>query len=155
MRTTRHPDRLRRRKFLASLYLVASILASQTSESLSRQIGNRQPCQKSPSTNTATCRSRNTKSGRPGKSGAWLSQTSPASESNLAISRSGPVSFPLMRDITRLRVSTDIMSPRCLRRLCFRAAPLVLLFRMTVSFLFDIFLSDMLGLGKLSVLHAV
>src|SRR5690349_21143886 len=41
--------------------------------------------------------------------------TKPASASSFAIMRSGPVSLPLIRDITRERVAASIMSPRCSR----------------------------------------
>ena len=112
IRTTFQPIRLRRWWFRASRRRVASILASHLSESLSRHCGNRHPCQKSPSTKTATRSSRKTKSGRPGSSRTWLSQVSSRDEKASAMALSGPVSRPLIRDMTALLVSGDMMSPR-------------------------------------------
>lgn len=66
MRTTVHPRRRRRPKLRRSRARLASILTCQNGVSLFRQTGKRQPCQKSPSTNTATRLRVGTMSGRPG-----------------------------------------------------------------------------------------
>lgn len=61
---------------------------------------------------TATLASWNTKSGLPGNAFTWPSHFNPRSSSSLAISRSGPVSRPLMRDMVRERCSTVMTSRR-------------------------------------------
>lgn len=114
-RTTVQPIALSSFRFRASLRQVALILASHFSDSLSRHSLKRHPCQKSPSTNTATMAPRNTRSGRPGRSGTWLSHSSPSAAMAAATAFSGPVFFPLILAMTALRFSGDIMSPRCRR----------------------------------------
>ena len=70
---TVQPARRKRAWLRASRRRFASIFASHFSESLSLQVGKRQPCQKSPSTNTATFARRTEKSGRPGRSQTCVS----------------------------------------------------------------------------------
>ena len=111
-RMTVQPLRRSARWFRRSRFRFCSILVSQCSLNLCRQAGNRQPCQKAPSTKMAIRWSLRTKSGLPGRSRAWASATRPASASNLAIARSGPVSRPRIRDMTRDRVAASMMSPR-------------------------------------------
>ena len=110
IRMTVQPERRRLLKFLWSRTRFFAILSCQNGGSRCAQTGNRHPCQKSPSTKTATLLSLNTKSGFPGSDASWRAKTNPAASSNAFRYFSGDVFFAWLRDITRLRCSTDITS---------------------------------------------
>lgn len=99
IRTTHHPRRRSRRKFLASLRRVFSIFSRQKGVSEGLHKGNRHPCQKSPSTKTAIFAPGKTRSGFPGRSPACLRYLSPRWCAILRMANSGAVSLPLIRDI--------------------------------------------------------
>ena len=113
MRRILQPARRSLRKFLVSLARFASILSCQRWDSLCFQSGNLQPCQKSPSTNTASLCARNKMSGRPSRSDGCVSNEKPSAASSATRIFSGPVSLPRIRDMSALRLAGLIMSPRC------------------------------------------
>jgi hypothetical protein len=110
--TTIHPRRRSFMIFRASRARFVAIFSRQNGDSLSAQAGNLQPCQKSPSTSMTRRLLRKTKSGRPGRSLACRSNLNLWEVNNVATIRSGPVSFPRIRAISRLRFSTDMTSRR-------------------------------------------
>ena len=65
-RITRQPRDRSLRKFRWSRFRLVRSFSRQNGDSLCSQLGRRQPCQKSPSTNTATCCFMKTMSGLPG-----------------------------------------------------------------------------------------
>lgn len=108
--TVFHPIRESRLKLLASLARLPAILLRQKLAILSPHRGKRQPCQKSPSTKTATLAFLNTKSGQPGRVLSCRLKVGRAALSREAMYRSGVVLLPLIRDITRFRCSAEMMS---------------------------------------------
>lgn len=113
MRRTVHPARRSRRKFVLSRARFAAIFSCHRRDSLCLQSGNLQPCQKSPSTNTATRSARNRMSGRPARSDGCVSNERSNAASSATRAFSGPVFLPRMRDMSALRLAALIMSPRC------------------------------------------
>lgn len=112
IRSTTHPARRNFLKLRRSLARLSPIFFVQNGLNLYSQAGNRHPCQKSPSTKTATRARANTKSGRPGKPRTWRCGRLPAFLSARAISRSGQVFFGPILLIRADLVLGDMMSTK-------------------------------------------
>lgn len=78
-------------------------LFCQNGVSLRSQTGSRQPCQKSPSTKTATYSLGKTMSGRPGSLRAWQRKRTPFARSSRCTTCSSEPFFSLTRFIARER----------------------------------------------------
>ena len=102
-RITVHPRLRSSRNVLASRFRVFSILVCHNSGSFVFHLGKRQPCQKSPSMNTATRARRNTTSGLPITVETCFRNRKPRRKIALRTSCSREVSFPLTLAMHALR----------------------------------------------------
>ena len=100
---TRQPARLSRWKFLRSRLRFLAIFLRQYGERRPHQVGNLQPCQKSPSMNTTTRVLVNTISGRPASDITCVRYRSPRAKAQRRMLSSGEVFMPRIRDMFQLR----------------------------------------------------
>ena len=102
---TFHPRDRSFLKFRRSRARFVRSLSRQNGESLCSHAGKRQPCQKSPSTNTATFSELKTMSGRPGSDRTWRLNRRPWTRNSLCTNFSSDPSLSFTRFIARERCS--------------------------------------------------
>lgn len=117
---TFHPFDRNFLKFRMSRARLVLSLLRQNDESLCSHDGNRQPCQKSPSTNTTTFFSMKTMSGRPGRVRTWHLNLTPRARNSPCTNFSSDPSLSFTRFIARERSSGVRWSgiKRCPLRQC-------------------------------------